>query len=63
MPLDRGINFCIDLELGSCPILIPLYLMATVELIKLKDQIQKLYNKGFIRLSAFPLGSPVLFVK
>ncbi|WMV36713.1 hypothetical protein MTR67_030098, partial [Solanum verrucosum] len=63
MPLDRNIDFCIDLELGTCPIFIPPYRMAPAELRELKAQIQELFDKGFIRHSASPWGAPVLCVK
>ena len=36
MPPDRDINFCIDLEPGTCPISIPPYRMAPAELRELK---------------------------
>ena len=37
--------------------------MATVELQKLRVQLQELLDKGFIRPSTSPWGAPVLFVK
>ncbi|XP_070054133.1 uncharacterized protein [Nicotiana tomentosiformis] len=37
--------------------------MAPVELKKLKEQLQELLNKGFIRPSASPCGAPILYVK
>jgi hypothetical protein len=37
--------------------------MAPVELRELKEQLQDLLDKGFIRPSASPWGAPVLFVK
>ena len=37
--------------------------MALIELKKLKEQLQELLDKGFIRPSTSPLGAPVLFVK
>ena len=36
MPPDRDIDFCIDLEPGTCPISIPPYRMAPAELRELK---------------------------
>jgi hypothetical protein len=36
--------------------------MAADELVELKKQLQELTDKGFIRPSASPWGSPVLFV-
>ena len=37
--------------------------MATTELKELKEQLQELFDKGFIRPSASPWGAPILFVK
>nr|GFD27917.1 putative reverse transcriptase domain-containing protein [Tanacetum cinerariifolium] len=39
------------------------YRMAPVELKELKDQLQELLERGFIRPSVSPWGAPVLFVK
>ncbi|XP_069145651.1 uncharacterized protein [Solanum lycopersicum] len=63
MPPDRDYDFCIDLEMGTRPISIPPYRMAPAMLRELKDQLQELLGKGFIRPSASPWGAPVLFVK
>ena len=54
VPPDRDIVFCIDLEPGMHPILIPPYRMALAELIELKVQIQELLDKGFILPSCSP---------
>ena len=63
MPPDRDIDFCIDLESGTRPISLPPYRMASAELRELKNQLQELLGKGFIRPSASPWGALVLFVK
>ena len=63
MPLDRDIDFRIDLELGTRPISIPPYHMTLEELRDLKAQIQKFLHKEFIRPSASPCDDPFLFVK
>ncbi|XP_070039723.1 uncharacterized protein [Nicotiana tomentosiformis] len=55
---DKDIDFGIDLLSGTQPISIPFYRMAPAELKELKEQIQKLLDKGFIRASM-----SVLFVK
>ncbi|XP_070020658.1 uncharacterized protein [Nicotiana sylvestris] len=47
MPMDRDIDFCIDLA----------------QLKELKDQLEELLSKGFVRPSVPPCGAPVLFVK
>ena len=63
LPPDRDIDFCIDVEPGTRPISIPPYRMAPAELKQLKEQLQDLLSKGFIRPSVSPWGAPVLFVK
>ena len=51
------------MEPGTRPISIPPYRMAPAELKELKEQLQDLISKGFIRPSVYPWGAPVLFVK
>ncbi|KAH0746232.1 hypothetical protein KY285_007889 [Solanum tuberosum] len=63
IPSNRDINFSIDLELGNCPISTPPYHMASTELRELKAQIQDLFDKGFICLSASPWGGASVFSK
>ncbi|EOY19242.1 Uncharacterized protein TCM_044240 [Theobroma cacao] len=63
LPPEREIEFCIDLIPYSRPISIPPYRMAFAELKELKDQLEDLLDKGFIRPSVSPWGAPVLFVK
>ena len=48
LPPEREIEFCIDVVLGTDPISMPPYRMAPVELNELKEQLQKLFDKGFI---------------
>ncbi|XP_070017919.1 uncharacterized protein [Nicotiana sylvestris] len=59
MPPDRDI----DLVSGTQPISILSYRMDPPVLKELKEQLQDLLDKGFIRPSVLPLGAPVLFVK
>jgi hypothetical protein len=63
IPLDREIEFTIDLLPNTAPISKAAYKMAPLELNELKDQLQELLDKGFIRASVSPWGAPVLFVK
>ena len=63
LPLDREVEFTIDLILGTDPISIPPYRMAPAELREIKAQLEELLSKGFIRPSISPWGAPVLFVK
>ncbi|GKF33044.1 hypothetical protein Tco_0106244, partial [Tanacetum coccineum] len=62
-PPERKVEFTIELIPGAQPISKAPYRMAPVELKELKDQLQELLKRGFIRLSIFPWGAPVLFVK
>lgn len=50
MPTDRGIDFCIDLELSMHPISIPSYLMALKELGELKTLLYKFLIRDFFIL-------------
>jgi hypothetical protein len=63
MPLDRDIEFIMELQPGTAPISKRPYRMPPNELAELKIQLQDLLDKGFIRLSASPWGCPALFVK
>ena len=63
IPIDREIEFSFDLLPGTSPILKAPYQMAPIELKELKEQLQKLLDKGLIRPSASPWGASVLFVK
>nr|GFD20935.1 retrotransposon protein, putative, Ty3-gypsy subclass [Tanacetum cinerariifolium] len=57
------VEFSIKLISGAEPISKAPYRMAPIELKELKDQLQELLERGFIRPSVSPWGAPVLFVK
>ncbi|XP_075515789.1 uncharacterized protein LOC142550600 [Primulina tabacum] len=63
IPPDREVDFSIEPMPGTLPISKAPYLLAHAGMKELKDQIQDLLDKGFIRSSFSPWGSPVLFVK
>ena len=63
LPLEREVEFTIDLIPGTEPISIPPYRMALAELRELKAQLEELLSKAFIRPSISPWGAPILFVK
>ena len=54
LPLDREIEFVIELVPETEPISIPPYRMALAELKELKVQLEELLSKGFIRPSTSP---------
>ncbi|XP_049351896.1 uncharacterized protein LOC125816341 [Solanum verrucosum] len=63
LPLEREIEFGIDVIPDTQPISIPLYRMPPAELRELKELLKDLLEKGFIRPSMSPWGAPVLFVR
>ncbi|XP_075478899.1 uncharacterized protein LOC142519754 [Primulina tabacum] len=63
IPPEREVEFSIELMPRTVPISKASYLLAHVEMKELKDQIQELLDKGFIRPSFFPWDASVLFVK
>jgi hypothetical protein len=63
MPPDRDVEFVIELQPGIAPITKRPYRMPPKELAELKIQLQELLDKGYIRPSSSPWGSPTLFVK
>ncbi|GJT64874.1 putative nucleotidyltransferase, ribonuclease H [Tanacetum coccineum] len=63
LPLQRQVEFCIDLVPGATPIVKSPYRLAPSEMQELSGQLQELQDKGFIRPSYSPWGAPVLFVK
>jgi hypothetical protein len=62
MPQDCEIEFVIELVPGTAPIFKRPHRMATNQLAEVKEQLQELLNKGYIRPSASPWGAPVIFV-
>nr|GFD45593.1 putative reverse transcriptase domain-containing protein [Tanacetum cinerariifolium] len=59
IPPVREVEFNIELIPGAELISKAPYRMASVELKELKDQLQELLERGFIRLSVSPWGAPV----
>jgi hypothetical protein len=62
MPPDHEIEFVITLVHGTAPIFKRPYRMVTNQLAELKEQLQELLDRGYIRTSASPSGAPVIFV-
>jgi hypothetical protein len=63
LPPDGDMEFVIELMPGAGPVAKSPYRMSSEELDELKKQLKKLLEQGFVRPSASPWGSPVLFVE
>ena len=63
LPLQRVVNFGIELHIGTSPISMTPHKMTPVELQELRVQLQELLDKGFIRPITSPWGAAVLFAK
>lgn len=63
MPPDRDLEFIIELAPDTTPTTKRPYRMTTNGLEELKKHINDLQDKGFVRPSLSPWGSPVLLVK
>jgi hypothetical protein len=63
LPLERVIEFKIELQPGTTPIAKAPYKMSPVELKELKIQLHGFLDKGYIRPSTSPWGCSALFVE
>ncbi|XP_042472257.1 uncharacterized protein LOC122054906 [Zingiber officinale] len=63
LPPARKVEFGIELIPGTMPVSKAPYRLAPTEMKELKEQLQELLDKGFIRPSVSPWGAPVLFVR
>ena len=54
LPPDRDVEFAIELEPGTAPILWRPYRMAPKELAEMTKQLEELLEKGFIHPSSSP---------
>ena len=63
LPLHRDMDFVIELHPGTSPISMTPHRMAPVELQELKVQLHELLDKGFIRPSTSPWGTPILLLR
>jgi hypothetical protein len=63
LPLNRDVEFVIELNPGTAPISRRAYRMPPKELAELKTQLQELLDKGFIQPSSSLWGCPAIFVK
>ncbi|KZV58750.1 hypothetical protein F511_21075 [Dorcoceras hygrometricum] len=62
-PPYREVDFSIELMPGTQPISKEPYRIAPIELKELKEQLEDLLAKGYIRPSVSPWGAPVLFLR
>jgi hypothetical protein len=63
MPPERKVEFAIELIPGTAPISKRAYRVSGPELVELKNKIDELLEKGYIRPSTSPWAAPVLFVE
>jgi hypothetical protein len=63
LPLERELDFTIELKLGAEPISKTPYRMTMPKLCELQMQLKELLDLGLIRPSVSPWGAPVIFVK
>ncbi|GKB60817.1 putative reverse transcriptase domain-containing protein [Tanacetum coccineum] len=63
LPPARPVEFQIDLIPGAAPVARASYRLAPSKMKELSEQLQELFDKGFIRPSSSPWGAPILFVK
>ncbi|GJZ57764.1 putative reverse transcriptase domain-containing protein [Tanacetum coccineum] len=63
LPPARPVEFHINLIPGVAPVARAPYRLAPSEMKELSEQLEELFDKGFIRPSSSPWGAPVLFVK
>jgi hypothetical protein len=63
LPLDRDVEFVIELKPGTATISRRAYRMPPKESAELKTQLQELLDKGFIQPSSSPWGCPAIFMK
>nr|GEZ13307.1 putative reverse transcriptase domain-containing protein [Tanacetum cinerariifolium] len=59
LPPTRQVEFQIDLIHGAVPVAWVPYRLAPFEMKESSDQLQELYDKGFIRPSSSPWGAPL----
>nr|GEV13335.1 putative reverse transcriptase domain-containing protein [Tanacetum cinerariifolium] len=63
IPPAQQVEFQIDLVPGATPVARAPYQLTPAEMKELTDQLQELFEKGFIRPNSSPWGDLVLFVK
>jgi hypothetical protein len=63
LPSRRDIDFSIELAPVAVLVSRTPYRMSTTKLVDLKLQLKEMMDKGYIRPSVSPWGTPILFVK
>ena len=62
-PPERTVDHKIELLPGTIPPNKPVYRLSPAELADLRKQLDDLLERGYIRPSALPFGSPIIMVK
>jgi hypothetical protein len=62
MPLDRDIEFVLELKPGTASKYKTSFRMITPELVELKKHIKELLEKCFIHPTSSPWGAPMIFI-
>ena len=62
MPPNRELVFAMDLVPGTAAISKKYYRMPSSKLVELKKQLDEMLQKGYIRPSSSPWGSPAIFM-
>src|SRR5438105_11867909 len=62
LPLERAVEFSVELLPGTAPVFRRPYKMPPNDLAEMKVQLQELLDKGFIRPSSSSRGCPAMFV-
>ena len=63
MPVERAINHKIELEAGATLSYHCQYRVSAAELAKVQRQLDKYLEKGWIRPSSSPYGTPIVFIR
>nr|GEV07256.1 putative reverse transcriptase domain-containing protein [Tanacetum cinerariifolium] len=63
LPPAQPVEFQIELIPGAAPVARAPYQLAPSKMKELSEQLQEIFDKGFIRPSSLPWGAPVLFIK
>ena len=63
MPVERAIDHKIELEPGATPLYHHQYRVSAAELAEVRCQLDEYLEKGWIRPSSSPYGTPIVFIR